>query len=142
MSVIDRLGRKKLLLIGAAGTAVCLAGVAVIFATGQGEAFLVWLLIGFIGFFAFSQGAVIWVYLSEVFPNLVRAKGQSLGSFTHWIMNAIIAFTFPAGRRPLALGARSSSSPLMTVVQFVVVLTAFPETAGITLEDMQEKMEA
>ena len=66
-----------------------------VFATGKGEQLLVWLLIGFIGFFAFSQGAVIWVYLSEVFPNLVRAKGQSLGSFTHWIMNAIIAFSFP-----------------------------------------------
>src|SRR6201999_870790 len=60
MSVIDRLGRKKLLLIGAAGTAFCLAGVAAIFASGQGEQLLVWLLVGFIGFFAFSQGAVIW----------------------------------------------------------------------------------
>ena len=141
MSVIDRLGRKKLLLTGAAGTAVCLAGVAVVFATGQGEQFLVWLLIGFIGFFAFSQGAVIWVYLSEVFPNLVRAKGQSLGSFTHWIMNAIIAFTFPlvahvSRPAPFVLFAA------MTVVQFFVVWTLFPETAGITLEDMQEKMES
>ena len=98
-----------------------------------------WLLIGFIGFFAFSQGAVIWVYLSEVFPNLVRAKGQSLGSFTHWIMNAIIAFTFPL------VAALSRPAPFvffaaMTVVQFVVVLFLFPETAGVTLEDMEKKL--
>jgi MFS family permease len=141
MSVIDRLGRKKLLLTGAAGTAVCLAGVAVVFATGQGEKFLVWLLIGFIGFFAFSQGAVIWVYLSEVFPNLVRAKGQSLGSFTHWIMNAIIAFTFPLVAH-LSRPAPFVFFAVMTVVQFFVVLLVFPETAGITLEDMQQKMES
>jgi MFS family permease len=141
MSVIDRLGRKKLLLTGAAGTAVCLAGVAVIFATGKGEQFLVWLLIGFIGFFAFSQGAVIWVYLSEVFPNLVRAKGQSLGSFTHWIMNAIIAFTFPLVAT-LSRPAPFVLFAVMTVIQFFVVLLVFPETAGITLEDMQEKMQA
>jgi MFS family permease len=141
MSVIDRLGRKKLLLTGAAGTAVCLAGVAVVFATGRGEQLLVWLLIGFIGFFAFSQGAVIWVYLSEVFPNLVRAKGQSLGSFTHWIMNAIIAFTFPLVAH-LSRPAPFVFFAVMTVVQFFVVLLVFPETAGITLEDMQRKMES
>ena len=139
--MIDRLGRKKLLLTGAAGTAVCLAGVAIIFATGSGEHLLVWLLIGFIGFFAFSQGAVIWVYLSEVFPNLVRAKGQSLGSFTHWIMNAGITAVFPL------VAAFSRPAPFvffaaMTVLQFFVVLFFFPETAGITLEDMQKTMEA
>jgi len=55
----------------------------------------VWLLVGYIAFFAFSQGAVIWVYLSEVFPNVVRAKGQSLGSFSHWFMNAGISLIFP-----------------------------------------------
>ena len=141
MSVIDKIGRKKLLLIGAVGTALCQAGVAVIFAMGSHENLLVWLLIGFIGFFAFSQGAVIWVYLSEVFPNLVRAKGQSLGSFTHWIMNAIIAGIFPM------LAGISRPAPFaffaaMTVVQFVVVLMFYPETKGITLEDMQKKLGA
>src|SRR5205823_13708152 len=58
-----------------------------VFATGRHAELLVWMLVGFIAFFAFSQGAVIWVYISEIFPNMVRAKGQSLGSFTHWIMN-------------------------------------------------------
>jgi SP family arabinose:H+ symporter-like MFS transporter len=139
MSVIDRLGRKKLLLIGAAGTAACLAGVAEVFATGRNEGLLVWLLVGFIGFFAFSQGAVIWVYLSEVFPNLVRANGQSLGSFTHWIMNALISGIFPV------MATQSGAAPfvffaLMTVVQFVVVLVFYPETKGVTLEDMEQKL--
>src|SRR6202041_2338577 len=77
------------------GTAVCLAGVSAIFFAHSHENLLVWLLIGFIAFFAFSQGAVIWVYLSEVFPTRVRAKGQSLGSFTHWVMNAGISVAFP-----------------------------------------------
>jgi MFS transporter, SP family, arabinose:H+ symporter len=139
MSVIDRLGRKKLLLVGAAGTAFCLAGVAAIFATGQHQSWLLWLLVAFIGFFAFSQGAVIWVYLSEVFPNLVRAKGQSLGSFTHWIMNAIISALFPV------LAKASGSIPfmvfaVMTAVQFFVVLMVFPETAGVSLEQMEHKL--
>ena len=95
MSVIDRLGRKTLLLVGSVGTAACLAGVSIIFFTGQHQNLLVWLLVGYIAFFAFSQGAVIWVYLSEVFPNSVRAKGQSLGSFSHWFMNAAISLIFP-----------------------------------------------
>lgn len=141
MTVIDRLGRKKLLLTGAAGTCLCLAGVTYVFATGQHGEMLVWLLVGFIAFFAFSQGAVIWVYLSEVFPNLVRAKGQSLGSFTHWIMNAIISAVYPL------LAASSGAIPfaffaVMMVVQFFVVLLVYPETAGVTLEDMQKKLGA
>ena len=128
------------MLTGAAGTAVCLAGVAVIFATGHGEQFLVWLLIGFIGFFAFSQGAVIWVYLSEVFPNLVRAKGQGLGSFTHWIMNALISAIFPV------MAASSGAVPFvffaaMMVAQFVVVWLWYPETKGASLEALEKRLE-
>jgi len=139
MSVIDRLGRKTLLLVGSVGTAACLAGVSRIFFTGRHESLLVWLLIGYIAFFAFSQGAVIWVYLAEVFPNSVRAKGQSLGSFSHWFMNALISGTFPL------MAASSGAYPfvffaLMMVVQFFVVLFVYPETKGVTLEAMQKKM--
>jgi sugar porter (SP) family MFS transporter len=139
MAVIDKFGRKKLLLTGAAGTALALAGVTAVFATGKHEGMLLWLLIGFIAFFAFSQGAVIWVYLSEVFPNRVRAKGQSLGSFTHWIMNATISGIFPmvaavSGAAPFALFS------VMMVVQFLVVLFFYPETKGVTLEQMQKKL--
>ncbi len=139
MSIIDRVGRKTLLLVGSVGTAACLGGVAAVFASGAHENLLVWLLVGFIAFFAFSQGAVIWVYLSEVFPTRVRAKGQSLGSFTHWVMNAAISWAFPI------LAARSKSIPFvffsaMMVVQFFVVLFIYPETKGVTLEDMEEKL--
>jgi len=139
MSIIDRVGRKTLLLIGSVGTAVCLAGVATIFFTGQHQNFLLWLLIGYIAFFGFSQGAVIWVYIAEVFPNNVRAKGQSLGSFSHWFMNALISQVFPL------MAARSGAYPfvffsVMMVVQFFVVLFVYPETKGLTLEEMQRKM--
>ena len=95
MLVIDKVGRRKLLLIGSVGTAICLAGFAAIFLTGRHENLLVWMLVGYIAFFAFSQGAVIWVFISEVFQNRERATGQSLGSFSHWIMNAVISWTFP-----------------------------------------------
>jgi MFS transporter, SP family, arabinose:H+ symporter len=139
MSVIDRIGRKRLLLIGSVGTAICLAGVAAIFFAHQHEKLLVWLLIGFIASFAFSQGAVIWVYLAEVFPNTVRAKGQSLGSFSHWFMNGLISGIFPL------MAASSGAYPFvffsaMMALQFFVVLFIYPETKGVTLEAMQKKM--
>jgi MFS transporter, SP family, arabinose:H+ symporter len=139
MSVIDRLGRKTLLLVGSVGTAACLAGVAAIFLSGSHQNLLVWLLIGYIAFFAFSQGAVIWVYISEVFPNNVRAKGQSLGSFSHWFMNGVISLCFPM------MAARSGGYPfvffaLMMVLQFFVVLFVYPETKGVSLEEMQRKL--
>jgi sugar porter (SP) family MFS transporter len=139
MSVIDRLGRKKLLLTGAVGMTVCLAGVGFVFQAQSHLQWLVWLLVGYIGFFAFSQGAVIWVYLSEIFPNKVRAKGQSLGCSTHWIMNAIISFSFPL------LAKSSGAYPFyffaaMMALQFVVVLLAFPETKGVSLEQMEKNL--
>ena len=139
MSVIDKAGRKTLLLIGSVGTAICLAGVAAIFFTKQHEDLLIWLLVGYIAFFAFSQGAVIWVFISEVFPNRVRAKGQSLGSFSHWFMNALISGIFPL------MAASSGGAPfvffsLMMALQFFVVLFFYPETKGISLEAMQKKL--
>src|SRR5208283_3416563 len=139
MTVIDRVGRKTLLLIGGAGMVFCLSGVATVFFTNQHHGLLVWLLVAYIGFFAISQGAVIWVYISEVFPNRVRSKGQSLGSSTHWVMNAMISGIFPV------LAVRSGAYPFvffaaMMALQFFVVLFFFPETKGVTLEEMQHKL--
>ncbi|HEX8797922.1 MAG TPA: sugar porter family MFS transporter [Terriglobales bacterium] len=140
MSVIDRLGRKTLLLIGGAGMVFCLSGVATVFFTQQHQTMLVWLLVAYIACFAISQGAVIWVYISEVFPNRVRSKGQSLGSSTHWIMNAMIAFSFPViaqrygGAYPFVFFAA------MMALMFFVVLFTYPETKGVTLEQMQHKL--
>ncbi|MGB7436810.1 MAG: sugar porter family MFS transporter [Candidatus Acidiferrum sp.] len=139
MTLIDKLGRKTLLLIGSVGTAVCLAGVAGIFFSNKHQGFLLWLLLGYIGFFAISQGAVIWVYISEVFPTRVRAKGQSLGSSAHWIMNALISGIFP-------LMAKSSGAypfvffALMMVLQFFVVLYMYPETKQVSLEALQQHL--
>ena len=139
MSIIDKVGRRTLLLIGSVGTAICLAGVAVVFFTHKYEGLLVWLLIGYIASFAFSQGAVIWVYISEVFPNRVRAKGQSLGSLSHWAMNGFISLIFPI------MAAKSGGMPFvffaaMMVLQFFVVYAVYPETKGVSLEELQRKM--
>jgi len=139
MALIDRVGRKLLLMIGAVGTAVCLTTVAAIFFTHQHQAMLVWALVAYIAFFAISQGAVIWVYISEIFPTRVRSKGQSLGSGTHWIMNAILSFAFPV------IALRSGAYPFvffaaMMIVQFFVVLFFFPETKQISLEELQRKL--
>jgi MFS transporter, SP family, arabinose:H+ symporter len=139
MTVIDRLGRKTLLLVGSVGTCVCLAVASFLFHNHKHEHLLIWPLIGYIAFFAFSQGAVIWVYISEIFPNAVRAKGQSLGSFAHWFMTAILSWLFPL------LSAHSAAVPFaffsaMMALQFFVVLFVFPETKGITLEEMQNAL--
>jgi len=138
MSIIDRVGRKTLLLIGSVGCSVCLAGVAYLFFAQTHQGLLVWLLVGFIAFFSFSQGAVIWVYISEVFPTPVRAKGQSLGTFTHWLLNAAISWSFPI------VAATSRGVPFiffaaMMALQFVVVLLFYPETKNISLEEMQKR---
>jgi MFS transporter, SP family, arabinose:H+ symporter len=138
MTVIDRIGRKTLLLVGSVGTAACLAGVARVFFTQSHQSYLLWLLVAYIAFFAISQGAVIWVYIGEVFPNRVRAKGQALGSSSHWIMNAMIAYTFPqlaksSGAYPFVFFAA------MMVVQFFAVLFFYPETKGVTLEQLQHR---
>ena len=139
VSIIDKFGRKKLLLIGAAGDTLCLAGVAIVFGTNSHKALLLPLLIAFIIFFAISQGSVIWVYLSEVFPTNVRAKGQSLGSSSHWVMNAVIAQVFPM----LALHTKAIPFGVfaaLTAVQFFVVMFIYPETKGYTLESMQHHL--
>ena len=142
MSVIDKLGRKTLLLIGAAGTAACLAGVAWIFSSNSHKAMLVWLLVTYIGFFALSQGAVIWVYIGEVFPTSVRSKGQGVGSASHWFMNAAIAEAFPVVVHSMSTATPFIFFSIMTAVQFVTVLLAYPETKGQTLEALQRKLVA
>ncbi len=138
MSLIDKLGRKTLLLIGSAGTALCLAGVAEIFFTQRNQSWLVWILVGYIFFFA-PLGAVVWVYIGEIFPNTVRSKGQGLGSSSHWIMNAIISALFPV------VAKASGAYPFvffgaMMVLQFFIVFFFYPETKGFTLEEMQHRL--
>lgn len=136
MSVIDKFGRKKLLLAGTVGLAICLGMISVLFLTHSHMNWLVWLLMLYIGFFAISQGAVVWVYPGEVFPTRARAKGQSLGSSAHWITNAAISLVFPilaksSGAYPFVFFAA------MMVIDFFLVLIYYPETSGISLEQMQ-----
>lgn len=139
ISLIDKLGRKTLLLIGAVGCGICLAAAALLFHVGGHPGLLLPIFIGFIIFFAISQGSVIWVYLSEVFPTNVRSKGQSLGSSTHWVMNGVITLLFPVA------SAYSKSLPfaffaIMMAVQLLVVATIYPETKGLTLESLQHRL--
>ena len=142
MSVIDKLGRKTLLLVGAAGTAACLAGVAWVFASHTHESSLVWILITYIAFFALSQGAVIWVYIGEVFPTSVRSKGQGIGSASHWLMNTLIQLEFPVVVHSMSTATPFVFFSIMTAIQFVTVLFAYPETKGQTLEALQRKLVA
>ena len=142
MSMIDRAGRKTLLLIGAAGTASCLAGVAWIYRSNAHQGMLVWLLVGYIAFFAMSQGAVIWVYIGEVFPNRVRSKGQGVGNASHWTMNTIIALSFPWVASHMGQSVPFVFFSVMTGVQFLTVLFTYPETKGQTLEALQRKLVA
>ena len=135
MTFIDRLGRKKLLVAGGSVMTIALAGVAVVMGSGHGSQYLLALLAVFIFAFAFSQGAVIWVYLSEIFPNSVRATGQSMGSATHWIINFTITLLFPI------IAAHSRGLPFVvfaavTLVQVFVVGKFFPETKGTSLENL------
>lgn len=139
IALIDKVGRKTLLLIGCVGMAVCLTGVAVIFASGRFRGALIFFLTGYTASFALSSGSVIWVYMSEIFPTRVRVKGQALGSTVLWVMNGIISQIFPS------VAAKSASLPFVffgiaMTAQFFVTLFFFPETKGLSLEELQKKL--
>ncbi|WP_143960433.1 sugar porter family MFS transporter [Litoribacter populi] len=136
--LIDRMGRRFLMIVGSAGYIVSLTLMALSF---QGEFFPPgWLPIFvfiFIGAHAIGQGSVIWVFISEIFPNKLRAKGQSLGSFTHWILAALIANVFPFLAGTFGPSLIFGFFGLMMVVQLFWVLFVMPETKGKTLEDIE-----
>jgi accessory gene regulator protein AgrB len=97
-------------------------------------------LIGFIAFFAFSLGAVIWVFIAEIFPNRVRARGQALGSFTHWFWCTLINFTFPVIVAHVSRAAPFVFFAVMMVLELVLVWKYLPETKGVSLEEMQRHL--
>jgi len=139
LTVIDRFGRRKLMLVGSIGYIVSLSAAAFCFYPGRGSAMLLGSLLVFIAAHAFGQGAVIWVFLSEIFPNRVRARGQALGSSVHWIMAAGISWTFPI------IAAKSSGHifafyALCMVGQLLWVLFVMPETKGVSLEQIQKRL--
>lgn len=145
MSVIDHFGRKFLMLVGSIGYILSLSTVAAAFYIygtqfdTLGNIIVLASLIVFIASHAFGQGAVIWVFISEIFPNTVRAKGQALGSFTHWFMCALISWTFPmiaaaSGGHAFAFYAA------MMVLQLIWVMFIMPETKGIPLEEIEQNL--
>jgi len=141
--LIDRAGRRKLMLIGSYGLIISLGLVSYCFHLKNADGhYVIWLLMAYIAFFAVSQGAVIWVFLSEIFPNQVRAKGQSLGSFTHWTMATIITFLFPAVRTSVHGHGEYIFMFFcgMMILQLLFVWKLMPETKGKSLENMEQTL--
>ena len=141
INFIDKIGRKILMMVGSVGLIASLFLVAYTFYSGHfnGFAIPIYMMV-FIAFFAFSQGAVIWVFISEIFPNQVRAKGQTLGSSTHWIMAAIIAFGFPYLAETLGGAVTFSFFGAMMVLQLIFVWRFMPETKGKSLEQIENNI--
>ncbi len=139
LMVIDKLGRKRLMLVGSIGYILSLGATAVAFYTEITGPVVLASLIVFIASHAFGQGAVIWVFIGEIFPNSIRARGQSLGSFVHWIMAAIISLTFPMIAE--ISGASIFAFYMLCMVgQLLWVIFVMPETKGVPLEEMSKKL--
>lgn len=139
MLLIDRAGRRMLMIVGSLGLIVSLALVAMAFFTESFSGVPVYLFV-YIAFFALSQGAVIWVFISEIFPNEARSYGQSLGSFTHWILAAVIANVFPFFASTFGGGAVFTFFTIMMVMQLVFVFRVMPETKGRSLEEIGQTL--
>ncbi len=136
MLLIDRSGRKKLMLIGSVGYIVSLSAVAWAFYSGAGGMLVVLFVFLFIASHAVGQGAVIWVFIAEIFPNNVRAKGQSLGCGTHWVFAAMIALLMPYVLSVFAGHTIFAFFAFMMVLQLLFVVFLMPETRGRTLESL------
>lgn len=137
--LIDRLGRRTLLLVGSVGYILSLCLTAWAFTSGQ-FALVPYFLFAFIAAHAVGQGAVIWVFISEIFPNRHRATGQAVGSFTHWIFAAVIATVFLTLGKHFQLGPVFLFFAAMMAVQLVWVLVMVPETKGVPLEQIEQKL--
>lgn len=143
--IIDHFGRKKLMLVGSVGYIVSLGVTAWAFYqygtdfTKTGSLIVLTSLLVFIASHAFGQGAVIWVFISEIFPNRVRARGQALGSFVHWFMAAAVSWTFPLFAEASG-GHTFAFYAAMMILQLLWVIFIMPETKGIPLEQIQKKL--
>ena len=141
--LIDRIGRKKLMLIGSIGYILSLGAVAAAFYfQWLGGIIVPVLLFFFIAAHAIGQGAVIWVFISEIFPNQVRSYGQSLGSSVHWIMAALVTSVFPFFANNPTIGPAKIFLffTLMMILQLLWVLFKMPETKGVSLEQLESKL--
>ena len=147
LTVIDRIGRRKLMLVGSIGYLISLGFLAGVMFYYENVGFdstsslLVLLgLMVFIAAHAFGQGSVIWVFISEIFPNRIRGRGQSLGSLTHWVFAALTSFAFPPIIGALGGGVAFSIFFVAMVAQLIWVLRVMPETKGVPLEEMEAKL--
>lgn len=143
--LIDKYGRRTLLMAGSVGMVVFLGLLSKSFYTGNysdfgGYGVMIYLM-GFIAFFAFSQGAVLWVVISEIFPNKVRSQGQALGSFTHWIFAAALIWGFPVLNNTVGGGISFGFFAVMMVLHFFFAWKILPETKGKSLEEIQQEMQ-
>lgn len=144
--LIDKLGRKKLLLIGSVGYILSLTMVAVCFALHTSPVLLMSFLLLFIASHAVGQGAVIWVFISEIFPNKIRATGQSFGASVHWVFAAIITLVTPFFLDEKNGVFKDNPWPIfaffagMMVLQLIWVLTKMPETKGVSLEELEARL--
>ena len=140
MSVIDKAGRKTLMYVGSVGLTISLLLISVYISKDFEEIYLFFFI--YIAFFALSQGAVIWVFISEIFPNTVRAYGQSFGSFTHWMFAAIITNVFPFFANLFIdnQGPIFGFFSMMMFLQLIFVWKVMPETKGLSLEKIQKRL--
>ncbi len=136
ISLIDHFGRRILMMVGSVGLILTLILVSQAFFTQKMGMNVPFYLFAYIAFFAFSQGAVLWVFISEIFPNEVRANGQALGSFTHWLMASFITFTFPYFAETFGGGIVFAFFASMMVLQLLFAWKLMPETKGKSLENM------
>ncbi|RXK61646.1 sugar porter family MFS transporter [Lacibacter luteus] len=144
--LIDKAGRKTLLIIGSIGYIISLAMVAFAFYSGASSGFLLFFLLLFIAAHAVGQGAVIWVFIAEIFPNKVRATGQAFGASVHWVFAAIITLITPVFLDADNGIFKDNPWPIfaffafMMALQLVWVLTKVPETKGVSLEGLEKKL--
>ena len=144
--LIDRLGRRQLMKIGSVGYIVSLAMVGWCFYSGASSALLLTFILVFIASHAVGQGAVIWVFISEIFPNKIRAFGQSWGTGTHWVFAAIITLVTPIFLDAESGIFKDNPWPIflffagMMVLQLLFVLFMMPETKGVSLEQLSENL--
>lgn len=139
--LIDRIGRRKLMYMGSVGYIISLSLIAYSFSGGQISVNLLPIFVFmFIASHAIGQGAVIWVFISEVFPNELRAYGQSIGCFTHWILAAVIANVFPFFANQIGPVSIFGFFAVMMVLQLIWVATKMPETKGRSLEEIQQDL--
>jgi sugar porter (SP) family MFS transporter len=141
MRVIDKIGRKLLMLIGAAGMAICYIVIGFLFSTGRTED---WMLLTFIiitpAFFAFGLGPTVWVVLSEIFPNKIRGAAMSVATFSLWVACYLLTLTFPVFVELFNASNTFWLYAVICIIGFLVILKYLPETKGISLEQLEKKL--